>query len=118
MTDQIRTATTRRSFLKLVPATLGALALAARLSAESTVPAAAPAPALVDEADPTAKALGYKHDATKTDTAKYPQYKAGQTCATCLLYQGKAGEASGPCGALAGKNVAAKGWCMAYAKKP
>ena len=62
--------------------------------------------------------LGYKKDATKVDAQKYPQYKAGQACATCALYAGKAGEATGPCMALANKIVESKGWCMVYAKKP
>lgn len=105
---------TRRSFLKLLPVTLGACALAPRLLAEEP---AAPA-GQVTESDPAAAALGYKKDATKVDAQKYPQYKAGQTCATCALYAGKAGEATGPCMALANKIVESKGWCMVYAKKP
>lgn len=73
--------------------------------------------ALVEESDPTAAALGYKHDAATVDAAKYPTFKAGSHCATCQLYQGKDGEASGPCLALGGKLVDAKGWCTAYTAK-
>lgn len=104
--------TTRRSFLKLVPATLGACALAPKLLAD-----AAPA-APVEESDPAAAALGYKKDAATVDTKKYPQFQAGSTCAGCALYTGKAGDATGPCMALANRPVAAKGWCMVWAKKP
>ena len=70
--------------------------------------------AMVTDADPQAKALGYVPDATKTKNAKYV---AGQNCTNCQLYQGKAGAAAGPCPLFAGKQVDAKGWCTAYAKK-
>ena len=98
--------TSRRTFIQIVPLA-GAALLAGR-------PAFA---ADVDPKDPQAAALGYVTDATKVDKAKYAQYAAGQTCASCALYQGKAGDASGPCALFAGKSVPAKGWCSAYAKK-
>ena len=75
------------------------------------------AQALVSEADPQAKALGYVSDATKADVKRFPKYAAGQNCANCALYQGKAGDAAGNCPLFAGKQVAAKGWCSAWAKK-
>ncbi len=103
--------TTRRTFLKLVPATLGACALAPRLLADAP-------PAAVEESDPAAAAIGYKKDAANVDAAKYPQFKPGSTCAGCALYAGKPGEAAGPCMALANRPVSAKGWCMVWAKKP
>lgn len=103
--------TTRRTFLKLVPATLGACALAPRLLA-------AAAPAAVEESDPAAAAIGYKKDAAAVDAKKYAQFKPGSSCANCALYTGKPGETAGPCLALANRPVAAKGWCMVWAKKP
>lgn len=78
--------------------------------------ALADAPKL-DENDPTAQALGYKHDATKVDKAKFPKYAAGEDCANCQLYQGKAGDEWGPCPIFGGKQVHKDGWCSAYAKK-
>jgi len=72
---------------------------------------------LLAENDPTAQALGYKMDAAKVDQAKFAQYKAGQTCANCQLYQGKPGSETGPCPTYGGKLVYAKGWCSAYVKK-
>lgn len=75
------------------------------------------AQAMVGEADPQAKALGYVSDATKADTKRFPKYAAGQNCASCALYQGKAGDAAGNCPLFAGKQVSAKGWCSAWAKK-
>ena len=102
--------TTRRSFLKLAPAALGACALAPRLLA-------ADAPAPVEESDPAAAALGYKKNAA-VDAKKYPQLKPGSSCANCALFTGKAGDVNGPCMALANRPVAAKGWCMVWAPKP
>jgi hypothetical protein len=71
----------------------------------------------VDPSEPQAVALGYVSDATKANKAKYPQYAAGQVCATCMQFQGKAGDATGGCTLFGGRNVAAKGWCSAWVKK-
>ncbi|CAN5726829.1 high-potential iron-sulfur protein [soil metagenome] len=71
----------------------------------------------IEETAPAATALGYKHDASKVDSKKYPAYAAGKNCANCALYQGKASDAWAPCAAMGGKQVNAKGWCMAWAKK-
>lgn len=100
--------TTRRKFLY----TLSAATLA--LTAVRTASAKA---ATVDESDPLAASLGYKHDATKVDSNKYPAYVAGRNCAGCLLYQARAADPWGACGAVGGKLVSAKGWCVAWAKK-
>ena len=96
----------RRSFIQIVPVA-GVALFAARFAHAADV----------DPKDPQAAALGYVTDATKVDQAKYPKYAAGQTCASCQLYQGKAGDATGGCPLFAGKTVAAKGWCSAWAKK-
>jgi len=97
----------RRVFLMTLAAS-GAV-LAARAQAQ--------APALVDEKDPQAVALGYVADAQRADVKKYPKFAPGQNCANCVLYQGKAGDKAGPCPLFAGKLVAAAGWCSAWAKK-
>ena len=70
----------------------------------------------VDEAGPQAQALGYVHDATKADKAKFQAFVAGSNCAGCQLYQGGAAE-WGACALFAGAAVAAAGWCSAFAKK-
>ena len=75
------------------------------------------AQALVNEADPQAKALGYVSDATKVDTKKFARYVAGQNCANCALYQAKATDPVGGCPLFAGRQVPAKAWCSAWAKK-
>lgn len=72
----------------------------------------------LDEADPTAAALGYKKDSAVVDAAKYPNHKPDQACAKCNLVQGKDGDALRPCSIFPGKAVSAKGWCAAYVPKP
>ena len=97
---------TRRQFvMTFVPA-------AAALSVMSGARAQA---AKVDEKDPAAVALSYKHDATKVDAKANPTYKAGNNCANCNFYQGK--DAWGACPMVGGKQVNAKGWCKVWAKK-
>lgn len=73
------------------------------------------------EDDPMAMGIGYKHDATTVDTAKYPK-RAGeegakQLCDTCALYTGEKDAEWGKCTIFAGKQVNAKGWCTAWAAK-
>ena len=136
--------TTRRRFIMMVPLTGAVLAAACSESAPPPAPAAppveppaaaptpmpaaepapAPAPAaptatgpMLDEADPTAVALGYVADAARVDKAKYPNFVEGSNCANCALYQGAAGSEAGPCPLFAGKQVAAKGWCASYVKR-
>ena len=75
------------------------------------------AQALVSEADPQAKALGYVADATKVDAKKFPRYVAGQNCANCSLYQAKPTDPVGGCPLFAGRQVPAKAWCTAWAKR-
>ena len=98
----------RRHFIiSLVPAA-AALGVAARAGAQ---------PVKVDENDPVAKAVGYKHDASKVDAAKYPTYAKGKVCSNCLLYQGKAGDAWGGCPIVGNQQVNANGWCTGWIKK-
>lgn len=71
----------------------------------------------VDEADPSATALGYRHDAASVDTAKYPARATSegkkQFCDNCRLYQA-GNEGWGNCGIFPGKQVKGKGWCSAW----
>jgi len=100
--------TSRRRFIQIVPAV--PLAAAALLGARSATAQAN----LLSEKDATAVNLAYVADATKS---KHANYKAGQACNNCALYQGKAADVVAPCPLFAGKVVAGKGWCSAYAKK-
>lgn len=108
---QDRINTGRRSFLKV-----GSLAVVSAAIAGGVDDAAAQG-AQLDEKDTQAQNLGYKHDATKVDKAKFPKYQAGQTCANCSLYQGKPTDAWAGCPIFPGKQVAGKGWCSAWVKK-
>lgn len=73
----------------------------------------------VDEASETAIALGYRHDAAKVDTAKYPKHQAGQTCSNCQFWQAKPTDAWSNCAMFGRKaQVARAGWCLAWAKAP
>ncbi len=101
--------TTRRNF---VLATIPAAALASLGARTASAQAAK-----LDEADRTAVALGYKHDATKVDQAKFPAYVAGRNCANCQLFAAKGNEEWAPCAAVGNKLVNAKGWCVAWVKK-
>jgi High potential iron-sulfur protein len=64
---------------------------------------------LVTADDPTAKALKYVSDASKSSDAK-----PGSKCANCSLYQGAAGSAQGGCLLFPGKAVKSSGWCASW----
>ena len=107
--------TERRKFLSWLALTPPlALALRAGDSGAQQKPGAMPH---LDEADPQAVALGYKHDASKVDKKKFANFKEGETCANCQHFTGKAGDQWGPCAIFPGKQVNAKGWCSAWVKK-
>ncbi|MFN2349336.1 MAG: high-potential iron-sulfur protein [Thioalkalivibrio sp.] len=65
----------------------------------------------LSEDDAQAKALNYRHDATKVD---HPDYQDGQTCANCQLYTDADAQTWGTCSAFPGRKVAAGGWCSAW----
>ncbi len=74
----------------------------------------------VTEDDPTAVALGYLHDATAVDTAKWAK-RAGdegakQFCNNCALFQDK-GDGWGACSIFQGRLVNGNGWCNAWIAK-
>ena len=104
----------RRGFLKA-----GSLAvIALSLGSRPRMSASQEAKPRLDEADPQAEQLGYKHDATKVDKKKSPTYKPGETCGNCQLFQGKsANDEWAPCPIFPGKQVNVNGWCSSYMKK-
>ncbi|MDQ6646836.1 MAG: high-potential iron-sulfur protein [Pseudomonadota bacterium] len=99
----------RRRFLKIAAGTTAAAVMVGSLPRFAR---AADLPPLTS-ADPTAKALGYVEDASKTDNAKH---KAGDNCAKCQFYSGGP-TGRGPCQLFPGKSVNAKGWCVSYSAK-
>ena len=68
------------------------------------------------EDDEAAAALGYRNNAADVDTARYPNFQAGQQCRNCTLFEGGDSE-WGPCPIFLGKRVNANGWCATYAPK-
>ncbi len=78
------------------------------------------ADAKVSESDPLASALGYKHDASKVDSKKFPQLAKpelkGQNCASCALFTPGAG-GLGSCAIIKTGLVTAKGMCASWVKK-
>lgn len=100
--------TTRREF---IVASLGsAVGLCAALAASHD----ARADDKLSESDPAAKAVGYVTVAAKADKARFPDFKAGQTCSNCSLFQGNPADAWGGCTLFGTKQVAGGGWCSSY----
>ena len=99
----------RRRFLKVAA---GTAAMAAVIGGMPRFASAADLPPLTD-ADPTAKALGYVEDASKTTN---PKHVAGANCSNCQFYSGGP-TGRGPCQLFPGKSVNAKGWCVSHAPK-
>ena len=100
--------TTRRAFLYALPAATLTLTLARSTSAQAT---------RLEEYEPLAVSLGYKHEASRVDGRNFTTYAVGQNCANCRFYQGKPADPWGDCGVLDGKLVKPRGWCVAWVKK-
>lgn len=98
----------RRRFFRIT-----AIGLAAAPFANALMSGAAHAVDTVKETDPTAVALGYVADATKSTK----RTDKAAVCSTCSLFSGKPGAADGPCVIFQGNLVNAKGWCTAWVKK-
>ena len=71
----------------------------------------------LDLNDPTARALGYQHDAELVDPQQFPQRQPSQLCSNCTLYSGREGDEWGTCSLFPGKAVNANGWCSAWAAR-
>ncbi len=102
----------RRSVLGLVSLAITLFTLTSRVK-----PVSAQSASRLDEQDPAAQALGYRHDAKQVDRKRFGKYQAGQACSNCQLFQVKSGSAWGPCPIYGGRQVAATGWCNAYVRK-
>lgn len=99
----------RRRFLKIAAGTTAAAVVVGGLPRFAR---AADLPHL-SESDPTAKALNYVEDASKSTN---PKHTAGAVCANCQFYSGGA-TGYGPCQLFPGKAVSAKGWCVSHVAK-
>ena len=107
----------RRNFLK----TLGFAITALPLLQIREVHANDSTPARLDENDPAAQALGYRHDVADVDVGKFPRSTPADgvqpNCRNCVLFQAKSSEQWAGCGIFPGKHVNAAGWCNAWAPK-
>jgi len=74
---------------------------------------AAEARPLLREDDPEAMKFSYTADADKVDTKKFPDFKAGDRCAKCQIYEDEPNNVGG-CQVFPGKLVAGGGWCSAF----
>jgi len=106
------TATSRRVFMMRTAGSAVALSAGTLLS---TPALAAPH---VEEADETAVGLGYRHDTTKVDAAKYPKHAKDQHCLNCSFFQGGPKDEWGGCAMFGRKHINANGWCTAWNRKP
>lgn len=98
--------TNRRVFMMQVVAATGAT-LATGVSQAKT---------RIDENNAEAASVGYKIDATKVDTKRFPKYKVGEKCNNCMAWLSKPTDAWGECSLFDNKLVAAPGWCSSYIK--
>ena len=96
----------RRRFIRT-----GICGVAALHMGAVVLPVAASELPRLDEADPTAKALGYVHDASALGADI--RVDATRVCSTCRFYP-RAEQAWGTCALFPGKVVSAQGWCKAW----
>lgn len=66
----------------------------------------------VEENDPTAIALKYKHDATESERTNPEAF-----CHNCRYFRGTQQTEWAPCDLFPGKSVAAQGWCNVWAMR-
>lgn len=71
----------------------------------------------VDENEPKAVSLGYRHDSTKVDKAKFPKHSPDQKCNNCIAFLGKASDPWAECDLITDRMVSNGGWCSSYVKK-
>jgi hypothetical protein len=69
----------------------------------------------VDENEPKATAIGYRHDTTKVDQARYPKHAPSQLCHNCLAFAPeKPSDEWGECDLMSDRLVHRNGWCSSY----
>jgi hypothetical protein len=96
----------RRIFLMQVAASGTALAC-------STAQAA---PKKIEESEPKAASLGYKHDSAQVDGKRFPKHTAAEKCTNCMAWLGKAADPWSECDLTPDRLVSNGGWCSSYVK--
>lgn len=95
--------------------------IASAAAAAGVSPAARAALKKVEENEPKAVAVGYRHDTRKVDRIRYPKHQLTQNCANCLAYApDKPTDEWGECDLMSDRLVYRDGWCSSYkaAKQP
>ncbi len=77
----------------------------------------AAAPKRVEENEPKAVSLGYRHDSAQVDAKRFPKHTANEKCNNCMAWLGKPSDPWAECDLMADRLVANGGWCSSYVKK-
>ena len=96
---------TRRIFMLQAAASIAAASLGARALAADRP--------MLREDDPEAVKFSYTADASKVDPKKFPDFKPGDRCGKCQIYEDEPNNVGG-CPIFTGKLVSGSGWCSAF----
>ena len=96
---------TRRVFILQAVAGIAAAGLGQRAFAQDRP--------MLAENDPEAIKFSYTADASKVDPKKFPDFKAGDRCNKCQIYEDEPNNVGG-CPIFTGKRVAGSGWCSSF----
>lgn len=97
--------TNRRTFVMLAVAAGGGLACGRAMAIQK-----------IEESEPKAVSLGYKHDSTHVDAKRFPKHTAGEKCNNCMAWLGKSADPWAECDLTADRLVSNTGWCSSYVK--
>lgn len=70
----------------------------------------------IEESEPKAVSLGYKHDSAQVDAKRFPKHTAGEKCNNCMAWLGKPTDPWAECDLTADRLVSNTGWCSSYVK--
>ncbi len=93
----------RRRFVKLSAIGVAVTPLVGRVSLAAE---------RLEEDDPVAQALFYRHNAA--DASDHALFQEDRYCYNCVLYDGPEDAEWAPCSAVGNKLVAREGWCSVW----
>ncbi len=70
----------------------------------------------VEESEPKAASLGYRHDSAQVDKKRFPKHQPGEQCRNCMAWLGSKSDAWAECDLMVERLVSATGWCSSYVK--
>jgi hypothetical protein len=74
------------------------------------------APKKIEESEPKAASLGYKHDSAQVDGKRFPKHTAAEKCNNCMAWLGKPADPWAECDLTPDRLVSNGGWCSSYVK--